>query len=489
MRDGKIVKLKPESKRRQNPSLSLLDIHQKALTAIIESSEDAIFSKTLDGTILTWNKGAQRMYGYTAEEAVGKSVEMLVPNEDHKDISDILEKVKKGIVIERYETVRRKKDGTPINVSLSVSPVRDDSGTIIGASTVAHDITNEKSLREVRNFLAAIVDFSEDAIFAKDLNGLFLSWNKGAERLYGYRAHEVIGKHVSILTPPDRTDEVDRIIDILKSGERVEHYETIRLTKFGQEIHISLRASPVLDGNGKLIAASVIARDITTRKKAEEERNRLVGELAGSLQEKNVLLQEVYHRVKNNLQVIGSLLELRSHDVSQDPSKARSAFTESITRIRAMALIHESLLQTEKLDKVDFVVYLRTLSNQLINSYSQENSVSINIMGDPQFYGLDVSVSLGLIFNELITNTLKYAFPDSQKGIIDVEFRQENRNTIIKISDNGIGLPANLDFERADSFGFRIVKLLTKQINASIVHLKQEKGTIFEMKIRPKTEH
>ena len=290
---------------------------------------------------------------------------------------------------------------------------------------MAHDITTDKHLREVRNFLAAIVDSSEDAIFSKNLDGFFLSWNKGAEKLYGYRAEEVIGKHVSILTPPDRREEVGRIIDILKAGERVEHYETVRVTKSGHEIHISLRASPVLDAKGKLIAASVIARDITTRKKAEEERSRLVGELARSLQEKNVLLQEVYHRVKNNLQVVGSLLELRSHDVAGDPEKAESAFTDSIARIRAMALIHESLLQTEKLDKVDFLVYLRTLSSQLINSYLAEKSVSINIIGDPEFYGMDISVSLGLIFNELITNSLKYAFPDLRKGIIDIEFQQK----------------------------------------------------------------
>jgi PAS domain S-box-containing protein len=463
-------------------------IYEKALIAIVESSDDAILSKTLDGTILTWNKGAERLYGYTGEDVIGKHVSILAAEHRADEIPRIMEKIKQGIRLERYETVRKKKDGTLFDVSLSVSPLRDDTGKIIGASAVAHDITDEKRLRENRNFLASIVDSSEDAIFSKDLNGYVLSWNKGAEKLYRYKAEEAIGKHVSFLTTSDRKDEIDRIIDILKTGERVEHYETVRITKYGQEIHISLRASPVLDANGQLIAASVIARDITTRKKAEEERSRLLGELAQSLQEKNVLLQEVYHRVKNNLQVIGSMLELRSNYIEKEPGKAMSAFADSIARIRAMALIHESLLQTEKLDKLDFLVYLRTLSNQLLNSYSTNKSVRININGDPQFYGLDISVSLGLIFNELITNSLKYAFPDSKDGFVDIEFRQENRNTIIRISDNGIGLPPDFDFAQAQGFGLRIVKLLTKQLNATINPIQQQKGTAFEVKLFSRTE-
>jgi PAS domain S-box-containing protein len=486
-RPKKVLRFKPKIKSSPDES-SGKRIYEKALSAIVESSHEAILSKTLDGTILTWNKGAERLYGYTPEDVIGKPVTMLAAEHRVSEIPGIMEKIKQGIPIERYETVRKKKDGTLFDISLSVSPIIDDTGKIIGASAVAHDITHEKRLREIRYFLASIVDSSEDAIFSKDLNGIVLSWNRGAEKLYGYTAEEAIGTHVSLLTPSDRKHEVDRIIDILKNGERIEHYETVRVTKYGQEIHISLRASPVLDANGELMAISVIARDITTRKKAEEERSRLLAELAQSLQEKNVLLQEVYHRVKNNLQVIGSMLELRSHNINDDPKKATSAFADSIARIRAMALIHESLLQTEKLDKLDFLVYLRTLSNQLLNSYSFNKSVHINISGDPQFYGLDISVSLGLIFNELITNSLKYAFPDTNEGIVEVEFRRENRNTIIRISDNGIGLPADFDFAQTQGFGFRIVKLLTKQLNATIKPIQQEKGTAFEVKIFPRTE-
>ncbi|HSE42664.1 MAG TPA: PAS domain S-box protein [Acidobacteriota bacterium] len=458
-------------------------VYRQALSQIVQSSQEAILSKDLGGIILTWNKGAQEMYGYTPEEIIGKPVSALAPEGTANEIPEIMRKIRQGEVIDRYETIRRKKDGTLINVSLSISPVRNKRGKIIGASAVAHNITEEKRLRDLRNFLASIVDTSDDAIISKDLNGYILSWNKGAEKLYGYTSEEAIGKHASITTLRERQDEVDQILQRLKNGERVEHYETMRVTKYGNLLDVSLSVSPVLNSKGELIAASVIARDITARKKAEEERSRLLAELARSLQEKNVLLQEVYHRVKNNLQVVGSLLELRSRTLGQDPQKANEAFLDSVNRIRAMALIHESLYKLQSLDKVDFLSYLRTLSNQLVNSYAPYKKVEININGNSQLFGLDMAVPLGLIFNELITNTLKYAYPESDNGVMEIHFHKNKEMTFIRISDNGIGLPQDLNFVDSNSFGFRIVKLLAKQLNGSIHHVPNQPGTVFELKI------
>ena len=481
---GLKLKKKPNliTEQRNNPKVTGHEILQHALASLVESANDAIFSKDLNGTLLTWNKGAERIYGYTKDEIIGKSVSILVPSDRENDVAEIIGKIKYGENIDRYETVRKRKDGTLIDISLSVSPVIDKKGRIIAASIVAHDITEEKRSREIRSFLASIVESSDDAIFSKNLDGLILSWNKSAETLYGYSAAEVIGKHVSLLMSVNRKSEVDRIIEAIIDGKRIEHYETIRVTKDGKEVNVSLTASPVLDSNGKLIAISVIARDITVRIKAEEERARLVKELARTVQEKNVLLQEVYHRVKNNLQVVGSLLDLRSRYLDPDPKKLRAAFSESVSRIRAMAMIHESLYKTEKLDKVDFLIYLRTLSKQLLSSYAPEK-VSINITGSNQSYSLDMAVSLGLIFNELITNSLKYAFNNVNDGVIEIDFFTKNQKRVIRIADNGIGLPPGFDLTNANSFGFKIVKLLAKQINAIIVHLKESKGTAFELKL------
>jgi PAS domain S-box-containing protein len=245
------------------------------LSAIIDSADDAIISKTLDGIITSWNKGAEHIFGYTAEEAVGQPVTMLIP-EGHRDEEPyILACLRKGERIEHYETVRVRKDGTLVDISLTVSPIRRPDGTIIGASKIARDITERKRSAAQLLQAAAIVENSDDAIISKNLDGVILSWNRGAERLYGYTAEETIGQPVTMLIPEGMPDEEPRILNQIKRGERVDHYETVRLRKDGTPIDVSLTVSPVKDANGRIVGASKIARDITLRKSAEETRRLL----------------------------------------------------------------------------------------------------------------------------------------------------------------------------------------------------------------------
>jgi len=350
-------------------------------------------------------------------------------------------------------------------------------------SPVSGDQSFEKQLRDARNFLASIVDSSDDAIISKDLDGYILSWNKGAERLYGYTSNDTVGKHVSMLTPGDRPDEIPDIMERLRRGERIEHYETIRVRKDGTRFNISLTVSPIKDASGKIFAASAISRDITAKKKAEEDTARLMEELTDSLAQKNILLQEIYHRVKNNLQVVSSLLELRARYVNEDPGKAAEAFADSISRIRAMALVHEKLYKSENLQNVDFLAYLRALTQQLLHSYARHSGIQVNVTGESPPLSLDHAISLGLIFNELITNSLKYAFDSTKDGKIDIVFKAKNDNILIELSDDGIGLPDNSTFANSDTFGFRIVKLLGNQLKSQISHVETTKGTTFRIEI------
>ncbi|HJR08549.1 MAG TPA: PAS domain S-box protein [Pyrinomonadaceae bacterium] len=239
------------------------------LAAIIESADDAIISKTLEGIITSWNKGAEHIFGYTAEEAIGQPVLMLIP-EDHKDEEPaILARLRKGDRIEHYETIRMRKDGTLVDISLTVSPIRKPDGTIIGASKIARDITERKRHEGQLLQFAAIVENSDDAIISKNLDGVILSWNQGAERLYGYTAEETIGQPVTMLIPEGLPDEEPRILEQIRRGERVDHYETVRVRKDGTHIDVSLTVSPLKDSNGTIIGASKIARDISERKRAE----------------------------------------------------------------------------------------------------------------------------------------------------------------------------------------------------------------------------
>lgn len=249
------------------------------LAAIVEATQDAIISQDLDGNILTWNRAAAKLFGYSSEEIAGRSVYVLVPPDRKADEAIILDRIRRGERIEHFETVCRRKDASLIDVAMTVSPLFDSEGKAAGASTVARDVTDRTASERSAHHLAAIVESSEDAIVSKDINGIIQSWNHSAERLFGYTPGEIIGKSVLTLIPPERHYEEDIILGKIRRGERIEHFETVRQAKDGRLIDISLTVSPIKDRSGNVIGASKIARDITQNKRAaallEEQSQRL----------------------------------------------------------------------------------------------------------------------------------------------------------------------------------------------------------------------
>jgi len=244
---------------------------QFRLGAIVASSDDAIVSKKLDGVITSWNPAATRIFGFTPEEAIGRSITIIIPPDLRHEEATILSRLRRGERIEHFETVRMTKAGRKLNVSLTISPVRDSEGHIIGASKIARDITGRKQAEQSRNLLAAIVDSSDDAIVSKTLDGIITSWNKSAERIFGYTVEEAIGQHITLLIPPERHSEESDILARLRRGERIDHFQTVRRRKDGTLIDVSLTISPVRDSSGRVIGASKVARDITEQKRAEKE--------------------------------------------------------------------------------------------------------------------------------------------------------------------------------------------------------------------------
>lgn len=245
------------------------------LTAVVSSAREAIISKSLEGTITSWNPAAEAIFGYTAEEAIGTSIFRLVPPELHAQEREILGKVRGGQRIENLESRRRRKDGSILFVSLSISPICDDSGTVIGASKIARDITEERATQSARALLAAIVDSSDDGIISKDLSGVITSWNKAATRIFGYEPKEIVGRPVLTLIPPEHQGEEEMILEQLRRGQRIDHFETIRMRKDGTRIQVSLSISPIADAAGNLVGASKIVRDITRQREAEMASRRL----------------------------------------------------------------------------------------------------------------------------------------------------------------------------------------------------------------------
>ena len=244
---------------------------QAMLAAIIDSSDDTILSKTLEGIITSWNKAAERMFGYNQKEAVGKHISLLIPPERLHEEEIIIANISQGLKVDHFETERVRKDGTIVPISLSVSPIKNSKGKIIGASKIARDISVQKMAHEKQATLAAIVDTSDDTIISKTIKGYITSWNKAAEKMFGYTEQEVLGKHISIIIPEDRWKEEEEIINRVSKGELIDHFETIRLTKDGEKVPISLSVSPIYDEKGNIIGCSKIARNLTDKKVADEK--------------------------------------------------------------------------------------------------------------------------------------------------------------------------------------------------------------------------
>ena len=286
---------------------------QRRLAAIIESSEDAIASKDLDGIITSWNKSAERLFGYTAEEIIGQPVTTIIPPELHNDEPRILGKIRAGERIEHFQTVRLHKNGRLIDVSLTVSPIRDNQGKIVGAAKIVRDVTRQKKLEEAALRLAAIVESSDDAIASKDLNGVITSWNRSAEKLFGYKAEEIVGQPVTLIIPPELHHDEDMILSKIRRGEKIDHFETIRLHKNGERIEVSLTISPIKDDNGNVIGAAKIIRNITETNKIERalqttEKLAAAGRMAAT----------VAHEINNPLEAVTNLVYLAKRDLQNN---------------------------------------------------------------------------------------------------------------------------------------------------------------------------
>jgi len=262
----------------------IAEAERARLAAIVQTSDDAIVSKGIDGIVTSWNEAAERIFGYTADEMIGASITKIIPADRLDEEPKIIGQLVKGEKIDHFETERIRKDGQRINVSLTISPVKDGHGKVIGISKIARDISKQKKSDETTARLAAIVESSDDAIIGKTLNGTITSWNHAAEQLFGYKEEEIIGESITKLIPTERLAEEDQILARLKNGERVEHFETKRITKNGKILDISLTSSPIKNSHGQVIGASKIVRNITQQKETarlmheSEERFRMAVE-------------------------------------------------------------------------------------------------------------------------------------------------------------------------------------------------------------------
>jgi PAS domain S-box-containing protein len=240
------------------------------IASVVESSNDAIIGSTIEGMVTSWNPAAERMYGYSGKEIIGRSAGILSPQDRLGEIQANLVRIRAGETLEHLETVRVRKDGTAFPVSITVAPIRDEDGVIVGASAVHRDVTEQRRAFEVAQRMAAIVEGSDDAIFGRTLDGVITSWNPAAERMYGYSGQEIIGRSIKVLVPDDRVEELEALVVKINAGQAVERLETTRIRKDGTTFPVSLTVSPIHDADRAIIGASVIGRDMTRQKEAFE---------------------------------------------------------------------------------------------------------------------------------------------------------------------------------------------------------------------------
>jgi diguanylate cyclase (GGDEF)-like protein/PAS domain S-box-containing protein len=240
------------------------------LASIVESSEDAIMSSTPEGIILSWNRGAERLYGYRAEEVVGKPVSILAPGDQRANLKCLSDTLARGESAGQFEAVALTKEGKRVDISISACPIRNADGQITARAAIMRDVTARVQAQEARALLESIVDSADDAIFGAALDGAILSWNKGAERLYGYLAWEILGKPISMLAPAGGLIEISYLLERIRNGEIISQLETVAVNRDGGEMEISLTMSPVRNAAGEVVGSSGIARDIRRRRRDRE---------------------------------------------------------------------------------------------------------------------------------------------------------------------------------------------------------------------------
>lgn len=324
--------------------------------------------------------------------------------------------------------------------------------------------------RSEERFRLLVEGVTDYAIFMLDPEGHVVTWNSGAERIKGYRNEEIVGRHFSCFYAAEDVANDKPQQELQQAIERGSFEEEgWRLRKDGSKFMAQILITPLFDESSKLVGFSKVTRDITERKLAEAQ--------AREALRREMLLKEIHHRVKNNLQVISSLLFLQSTNISDRTTL--ESLKESQSRVKSIALIHEKLYRSEDLEKLDFAEYVRDLLADLLRTYQVQQDAVFHTDIEGIRLGIDTAIPCGLIINELVTNALKHAFLPGVRGDIWIDLHPtEKQNYVLVVRDNGVGLPADLDWRQSKSLGLKLVMDLAKQLEGS-VSVDVDNGTAF----------
>jgi PAS domain S-box-containing protein len=428
------------------------------LAALLTLSHEQMFAWNLHGLIEFWNAGAERLYGFAADEAIGRNSHILLQTRFPVAVADLRSQLQK----DRHWSGELRhicKDGREIVVDSRMQLLSD--GTVLEAN---RDVSERKEMEaallesEQRwRSLASIVESSDDAIVSKSLEGIITSWNRGAERVFGYSAEEAVGQPITIVIPEDRQNEERDILTRIRRGERIDHFETVRRRKHGNLIVVSLTVSPVKNAAGRIVGASKIARDITEQKRSQEQ-------IA-------ILAREAEHRSKNLLANVQAAVNLSNADTADGLKQA------IVGRIQALANVHSLFAESRWIG-----AELSTIATQELAPYAEKNERRIRIDGPPVLLEPNTAQAVAITLHELATNAAKYGSLSEAEGQVELTWLHKTDGRLILRWAEAGGPPVQTPTHQG--FGGRVIERLIGQLKGSACFDWRAEGLVCEITLQ-----
>lgn len=483
----------------------------------LRSIGDAVITTNTEGRITYINGVAEALTGWSHEDALGQPLDRVFQIVNEVTLQPVenpaLRALRQGVVVGlANHTILIKKDGSQCPIDDSAAPIRNEQGHVSGCVLIFRDVTAQRLIeREKANqlltarLLASIVESSNDAIIGKSLDGIIQSWNAAAERLFGYTSEQAVGRHISLVIPPERLNEEEEIIASLKEGKRIEHYETERVRSDGQRITVSLTISPIKDDSGNVIGASKIARDVTERKRMEDDLRRLATDLSAADRRKNEFLATLAHELRNPLAPMSNMLQVlkRSNGDTEILKRAHDTIERQLDQMIRLVddlldwnrITHDRLeLRRSEVELSSVIQQAVEVARPLIDAAGHK--LTVDLPDEPIYLNAD-QARLAQLFGNLLNNSSKYTRPE---GTISLNASRIDGEVLVTVKDNGAGIPQDkLDsifdmFMQVDrnseqsqaglGIGLTLVKRLTEMHGGSIKARSAGEGQGSEFVVR-----
>nr|WP_319373364.1 PAS domain S-box protein [uncultured Methanobacterium sp.] len=481
------------SERIEKSQIELAESEEKYRN-IVETTHEGVLTGDTDGNILYVNQRMCDLFRYKKEEVLNHNIFKFVDENKRHILVEVRKKLLKGEKV-TFTPEFRRKDGSILWTLAQASPLYDGQGNHVSNLFMHSDITELKQtqkaledshsqlekkveqrtreLTESEEKYRTLFDKDPDYNLLIDVDGVIVEINKALTNLLGLSKNELVGKNFTELgeMEPEYIPFILGKLSLLLEGNVIEPFE-IKFKDKNDDIHWGLvHITPIVD-NGRINHVLVIATDITGQKIAENE-------IKTSLMEKEALLREIHHRVNNNMQIISSLLNLQKEYVRED--ETRDVLQDSQSRVKSMAMVHEKLYLSGDLSHINFKQYTEKLVSDIFYTYeSQIGRIRPIFNLEHVELNMETAIPLGLIINELVANSLKFAFPNNEKGSITVDMKIKNDEYTLIVADDGIGFPADIDFKKTNSLGLQLVNNLVNQLDGEIT-MDRSHGTAYKI--------